>query len=123
MVLGQTSLRPISGEARLAFANGDNVDGPVDVYVTPAGSVTASQIESGSLTPALQNLYSGEVSGSLNVDPGSYDFWLADSSTHALVAQQAGIALADGAVQTYTLLAPSGGGSASLLASPAQSCP
>ncbi|MDE2150298.1 MAG: DUF4397 domain-containing protein [Gammaproteobacteria bacterium] len=109
--LGSLDERPIFTEADLHFIHGAPALGAVNIYVTPAGSVSDAQIQAGGVTPTVLAFQPGQLGGDLRFMPGSYDIRVADATSNAIDVEQTGVNLGAGLRQTLTLLGADESGS------------
>lgn len=101
--------RRIATEARLTVVHGAPVAGAVDVYVTPAGSVAASALDTAD--PALSAFMPGDVAGPLRVMPASYDVRItAAGDPTQIIVDVEGVAADAGFVGIATAIGPDASG-------------
>lgn len=89
--------RAIATEARVKVLHAAPAAGVVDVYVTPAGSVSTSDILNGDVTPTLNDFAFAAVTDYVSLAAGSYDIRVV-AGDGSLLAIDTSVTLANGVV-------------------------
>ncbi|MEM1263535.1 MAG: DUF4397 domain-containing protein [Pseudomonadota bacterium] len=76
--------RPVATEARVKVVHAAPAAGTVDVYVTPAGTLSVADAENGNATPLLPNFEFGTVTDAVAVAPGDYDIRVVANGSAAI---------------------------------------
>ena len=103
--------RSVATQASVKVVHGAPSAGTVDVYVTPTGDFTVTEVEMGMATPLLPDFTYGTITDYVAVAPGDYDIRVVAGGTAAINVE--GFTLGAGLVATVIAREPDGDGTPS----------
>lgn len=102
LILAENDTRSIATQAQLNVIHGAAAAGDVDVFVTPAGTLSIEQVLA--TAPSLDNFSYGSITGNIDLSPGLYDIRVFAGS--ALAINVEGVNLEAGSVTTAVARGP-----------------
>ncbi|MBA1145705.1 DUF4397 domain-containing protein [Ectothiorhodospiraceae bacterium WFHF3C12] len=100
--------RSIATQASVKIVHGAPAVGNVDVYVTPAGDFSTSEILNGAATPLLSDFPFRDVTDYVAVSAGDYDIRVVERSGGTMAINAEGVTLSNGDVITAIARQPDG---------------